>query len=196
MNRNISLLAMVFAFLAGPVWAAGAIRPAASDPVVIPPPVNLSTSDWTGFSTGLQLGYGNADASGAATGDGDGPLYGLRGYYDYDFGNFVLGGGLQFDGADIDVGSATTIESVLRLAARAGVDLDRNWLYGTWGAASASTSTVGDSVGYFLGAGYEVFLGQSLTAGAEVLYHRFEDFDLNNLDVEATTVGLSLNYRF
>lgn len=187
---------MIFALLATPTWAAGPIQTTTADVVIIPPPPDTQSEyDWTGFSTGVQLGYGNAETSSGASADGNGAIFGLRGYYDYDFGDFVLGGGLQFDGADIDVGNVTTLESVIRLGARAGIDLNRNWLYGTWGAARADTSSQGDSIGYFLGAGYEVFLNQSLTAGAEVLYNRFDDFD-NAPDIEATTLGLSLNYRF
>ena len=59
-----------------------------------------------------------------------------------------------------------------------------------------------DSDGYYAGLGYEVFLTRTLTAGAELLYHKFDDFeDLDDLglpDVEAevTSLSLSLNYRF
>ena len=129
MNRKLSLIAMVSAILAGPIWAAGPIQTTTADVIVVPPPPSdpVSEYDWTGFSTGIQLAYGDAETSGAVSLEGDGPLVGLRAYYDYDFGDFVLGGGLQFDGADIDLGGGTTIESVIRLAARVGVDLNRNW---------------------------------------------------------------------
>lgn len=34
-----------------------------------------------------------------------------------------------------------------------------------------------------------------MTVGTEVLYHEFNEFD-NDVDVEATTANVSLNYRF
>lgn len=183
--------------LAGPALAAGAVEPTTTPPVTVAV-APTSTTDWTGFSLGAQLGYLDVETSGVADLEGDDITYGLRAYYDYDFGDFVVGGGLQYDKMDVDIGGVTDLETVLRVGARVGIDLDRNWLYGTAGYALAETSNalVGDSDGYFAGLGCEVFLTDVVTAGAEVLYHQFEDFDLNGLEAEATTVSLSVNYRF
>lgn len=184
------------AALAAPAFAGGPVEAPAEPPVVVAPPAPVY--DWTGPSVGLQFGYIDVETSGAAALEGDDTLIGLRAYYDYDFGQFVLGGGLQYDATGVDLGGVTEVESVLRAGLRGGIDLDRNWVYATAGFAQVETSAaaVGDSNGYFVGVGYEVFLTQQVTLGAEVLYHEFDDFDLGGLEAEATTAAVSVNFRF
>ncbi len=196
MQTKFVTLTATLALLAAPALASGPVVAPTPAPIVVQPaPVGM---DWTGPSIGLQLGYGNVDTSGAAILEGDGALYGLRAYYDYDFGDFIVGGGLQYDASDIDIGGVTTLDSVTRVGLRAGADLNRSWVYGTLGYAYAQTSNpaVGDSNGYFVGLGYEMLVADNVSVGAELLYHRFEDFDLGGLDVEATTAAISVNYRF
>lgn len=154
--------------------------------------------DWTGPSVGLQFGNLDVETSGAAALSGDDISYGARAYYDVDFGDYIIGGGLQYDTSDVDLGGVTTVDSVLRIGARAGADLGLAYLYGTGGFARVYTSNaaVGDSSGYFIGAGLEYLVAENITLGTEILYHEFDDFDLGGLDAEATTVGVSLNFRF
>lgn len=195
---RISLLATgLSTVLALPAAAGGLAEPAPAPVTVAPAPI-VSSTDWTGPSVGIQLGYGDISTSGAAALNGDDYIYGLRAYYDVDLGDYVVGGGLQYDNADIDLGGGTTVDSVTRLGARAGIDLGQNWVYGTAGWAQAQTSNpaVGDSNGWFAGVGYEVFVASNVTLGAEVLYHDFSDFDLPGLEAEATTAAVSVNFRF
>ncbi|GFE66648.1 outer membrane protein [Litoreibacter roseus] len=202
MKRQILFTTATCMMITSPVWA-GSFEPAepVPSPVVTAPVVDAAPIyDWTGFSVGAQLSYGDVETDGAADLDGDDFLYGLRAYYDYDFGNFVVGGGIQYDRADIDLDDVAAIDSVLRIGARVGIPSGRNFYYGTAGYARADTDdgtlSVGSSDGYFVGAGYEVFLTEQITAGAELLYHEFDDFDVDDLEAEATTLGLSVNYRF
>lgn len=197
MKRLTLLAAGLSTMIAGPALAGGLAEPAPGPVTIAPAPV-AATGTWTGFSVGGQLGYGDVSTSGAAALDGDDLLYGLRAYYDYDFGDFIVGGGLQYDATDLDIGGVTTLDSVTRLGLRAGVDLGQNWIYGTAGYAQARTSNpvVGDSDGWFAGVGYEVFVVDNITVGAELLYHSFDDFDLPGLEAEATTAALSVNFRF
>lgn len=195
--KHLTLFATgISVMIAAPALAGGVAETAAAPVVLAPPPV-VSSTNWTGPSVGIQLGYGDVSTSGPALG-GDDVLYGLRAYYDHDFGDFIVGGGLQYDSADIDLGGVTTLESVTRVGVRAGVDLDRNWAYGTagWALAETSNPVVGDSNGWFAGVGYEVFVADNVTVGAEVLYHQFEDFDLGGLEADATTAAVSVNFRF
>lgn len=182
--------------LAAPAFAAGPVVTTAAPPVVAAPPAPAPSFDWTGASVGLQFGYIDAETSGALALEGDDTLIGLRAYYDYDFGQYVVGGGLQYDVTDVDLGGAAEIEDVLRVGVRGGIDLDRNWVYATAGYTEVGTDTVGDGDGYFAGVGYEVFLNQQITLGAEVLYHDVDGFDVPGLEAEATTAAVSVNFRF
>ncbi|MGB3409408.1 MAG: outer membrane beta-barrel protein [Jannaschia sp.] len=196
MNKTLITLA-VLSISAGPAFA-GNLAPAPAEPTLAPAPVFAApVYDWKGFYGGVQLGYADVETSGAAVLEGDGATLGLRAGYDLDLGQFVVGGLVQYDTADIDLGGAATLENVLRVGLRAGVDSGRNLFYGTAGYARADTDLVGQSDGYFAGVGYEVFLTDNVTAGAELLYHDFDGFDgLAGLEAEATTFGLSVNYRY
>ncbi len=196
MHVKIWALGVALMGLTAPAWASGPTPAPAPAPVTIPPAV--PAYDWTGPSIGLQFGQIDAETSGLVGLEGDDTLIGLRAYYDFDFGDFIVGGGLQYDNTEVDLGGVTTIDNVLRLGVRGGVDLNRNWVYATagWARAETSNPVVGDSDGYFAGIGYEVFLTQNVTAGAEILYHEFDDFNLGGLEAEATTAALSVNFRF
>ncbi|WP_116598634.1 outer membrane protein [Primorskyibacter marinus] len=167
-------------------------------PVAVAAPAPLY--DWTGPSVGAQLGFGDIETEDAGGAEGDGGLYGLRAYYDYDFGNYVVGGGIQYDESDIDIDGAATLDKVFRAGLRAGVDLNRTFLYGTGGYAKAFTEddavSLGDSNGYFVGLGAEHFLTEKVTVGGEILYHQFDDFDISDVEANATTANVSVNYRF
>lgn len=197
MKKALLLSSGLIALAAAPALAGGVAEPAPA-PVTIAPAPTVSSTDWTGPSVGIQLGYGDVSTSGAATLSGNDYLYGLRAYYDFDLGDYVVGGGLQYDNTDIDLGGGTVVDSVTRLGGRAGIDLGQNWVYGTagWALAETSNPAVGDSNGWFAGLGYEVFVASNVTLGAEVLYHDFSDFDLSGLEAEATTAAVSVNFRF
>ena len=190
------LAALSVSALAAPAFA-GSAAPAAMEPMIeAPAPVAMTMGrDWTGGYAGLQLGYADVDAGGALTGDD--VIGGLTAGYDWDFGNFVLGAGLDADIADLDVGSpaAATLERVYRLKVRGGYDLGNGLLYATAGGAGADVDGLGYDTGYFVGAGYEHMLTDNISLGGEVLYHEFDNFQ-STADIEATTFQVRANYRF
>ena len=105
---------------------AGNIAEPAPEPVVQQPAPQAveatPTYDFSGFSAGAQLGYGDIQADGdGADLDGDGTLYGLRMNYDRDFGNFVLGGGVNYDGGEIELDDGPAVDGILRAGPRAGL---------------------------------------------------------------------------
>lgn len=179
---------------------AGNIAPApveaAPAPVFVAPAPIYS---WSGAYIGAQASYADAETDdGVLTDDGDGGLYGLRAGYDYDFGSFVLGGLVSYDYGSVEFdNSGAELENLLRVGARAGLNLGRSLAYASAGYAQAETDVLGDADGYFVGLGYERFLTEKVTFGGEVIYHDFDDLDgAVSTDAKATTVGLNLNYRF
>lgn len=201
MKRTLILSTALVGALSVPAFAGspdmGLSEPAPIAPVAPMEPVR--STDWTGFSLGGQFGYGEA-----YTDDpdlyGEDALYGLRAYYDYDFGNYVLGGGLQYDETDMSLDGAATLDSVLRIGGRAGAKYQDSLFYGTAGYAKAFTEddavSVGDSNGYFVGIGAESMIAPNVSVGTEILHHRFEDFDVNGLEAQANTANIFVNYRF
>ena len=197
MKHSFIFAAGLAAVTAGPVLAGGTTTPGPAPVLLDPAPILPIGTDWTGPSVGLQLGYGDVSTTGPVL-EGDDVLFGLRAYYDYDFGDFILGGGLQYDTTDLDIGGVTTLDAVTRVGVRGGFDLTDDWVYGTAGWARAETSGggVGDSDGWFAGLGYEMLVTDMISVGAELLYHEFDSFDLVGLAADATTAAVSVNFRF
>lgn len=193
--KSLLTLTTVAALTAMPALA-GSTTPPAPDPVIAapppPPPVALG-GDWGGFYGGVQLGNLDVDGTGAA--DGDDVTFGVHGGYNYDFGQFVLGGEIDYDFGDVDLGGAATVDSVARLKLRAGYDLGRTLLYATAGAARVDTS-LGGETGEFLGLGVAYQVTDSLIIGGEVLEHRFDDIAGSGVDADATSITLRGSFRF
>ncbi|MCV2893702.1 outer membrane protein [Lentibacter sp. XHP0401] len=194
MRYKIPALAAATAMAATPLLA-GNLEPVTPEPMIQPVAVPVQASaDWTGWYAGGQVGYADVDATGGL--NGDGAIGGFVAGYDYDFGTWVLGGGIDYDISDIDVGGATSLENVARLKMRGGYKLGDGLAYATLGAAHADTDTLGSDTGYFVGAGYEHMISENFSLGGEVLYHQFDDFDGSGIDVDATTLQLRATYRF
>jgi len=150
--------------------------------------------DWTGFYVGGQLGaaFGDSDASG----DDESVIGGITLGYDHDFGEWVIGGGLDYDFTDIDIAPGSSLEEIFRVKLRAGPKIGRGLLYGTGGYAYGDSDNAGDEDGWFIGGGYEYLVNDQFSVGGEVLYQEFDGFNGTGNDVEATTVQLRATFRF
>ena len=190
---GIAAIASTFT-LAGIASAGSVTDPVVESTVIAPAPI-VTSGDWTGFYTGLQLGY--ADIDGDAGLEGDDTTYGFHAGYDYDFGDFVIGGELDYDKADIDLNNgAGSADSVARLKFKGGYDLGNTLVYATAGVARADTS-FGDETGPFLGIGVNYKVTEQYTVGAELLEHRFDDVGgVAGNDVDATTFTVRGSLRF
>ncbi len=213
--RFLAITATALVPLAAPAFA-GNIAPVVVEPApvfVVPAPA----FEWGGGYAGLQAGFADIRPGGTADGDddddddddddlsfgsaldGDGGTIGLRAGYDMTFGRGLVGGLVQYDTANIELGdSDVEIDSILRVGMRAGATAGRNLFYATGGFARADTDDLGSADGYFAGLGYEVFVTERVTLGAEALFHDFEDLDGgdDDIDANASTVGVNLNFRF
>lgn len=185
------------AALAAPAFAGGYAEPVVEAPVAAPVVAAAPNGDWTGGWIGGQVGFGDASAGAL---DGDGAIYGLRGGYDWDFGQWVLGAGLDWDKADIDLGTAgDNLDSIARLGLRAGYDMGRTLVYVRGGVAQAKADLGGvsrDDTGWFAGVGAEYALNNRWTVGGEVLRNQFDDFDNTGTELDATTAALTVGFRF
>ena len=191
MFRIIASAATAGSLIAAPALA-GSMSPPPADPVpVAPAPIVMPSADWTGGFGGVQLGYGDFDL---APGGDDGVVYGGQLGYDYDFGNFVLGGEFDYIGSGASIGT-TEVDSVMRLKARLGFDMGNTLIYGVAGGARADTS-IGDDTGWVVGLGAEYMVYENVSIGGEYLYHKFDDFNGSGSDLEANTIAAKVNYRF
>lgn len=192
MFRKIAFAAAATSALAAPALA-GSMTPAPADPAPMAPvPVPVAMGgDWTGGYGGLSLGYGNVDGG---TLDSDGTLYGVHAGYDYDFGQFVMGGELEYQGADIET-PGLTVDDITRVKLRAGYDAGPALLYGVVGGARANTNLGADN-GYVAGLGAEYKVTNNVSVGGEYLYHGFNDFNSTGTDLDVNTVSARVNYRF
>ena len=193
-----TLAALMVAGFSLPALAGGMAAPTV-EPTIAPaaPVVMQRGGDWTGGYMGAQLGYGDVSAG---ANDGTGATYGLHGGYDYDFGQWVAGVGLDWDKTDIDLGAGTdSLDDIARLKFRAGADLGRTLVYATAGPARASATVGGvddtDS-GWYAGIGADYALNDRWTVGGEVLTNRFDNFAGTGIDVKATTVTAKAGLRF
>ncbi|MHC9234651.1 outer membrane protein [Pseudooceanicola sp. 502str34] len=178
--------------LASPALA-GSLEPAPMEPAITPvqaAPVTYG-NDWTGGYTGLSLGWANGEAGSF---DDDGVAYGIQGGYDYDFGNWILGGELAYSGTNLSIGGVD-VDSLLAAKARVGYDLGRTMIYATGGAEQAWVDGA-DDTGYVVGAGVEHMLTDTISVGGEYLYHSFDDFDGSGVDASGNTLAARVNYRF
>lgn len=154
-----------------------------------------------GFCNGAAIT--NVPASGCR-GDDDGLEIAIRAGYDKQFGNFVVGGLVEFGKADIrDSVSAFSVTPASytltrelkyngRVGVRGGYVFGRTLLYGTgglsWGRVEnsfATTNTVNiftgngnsNATGYNVGGGVEYKIGRSIRVGVEYLYTDLGDND-------------------
>lgn len=180
----------------GTAALAGSVGQPADAPVVsAPPPAPVYDSQsWTGYYIGLQLGYADIDGGGLS---GDNSTFGFHSGYDHDFGDFVLGGEVDFDQTSLDLnGGAATVDHVGRLKVKGGYDLGNTLIYGTVGYAFADTS-VGDESAPFYGIGATYRMNNGYSIGAELLEHKFDDVGgTPGLDLDATTLTIRGSLRF
>lgn len=185
--------------LATSAFAGGYVAPVQpAEPIVIAPVV-ANTSDWTGFYAGAQYGAGSFKLSdGTDSADEDHKAYGLHAGYLHDFGQFVLGGELDYNKLDID--NVDNKGDMTRLRARAGYDMGRFMPYVTLGVAKLSLDSNGYDISetdmtYGIGGDFKVT--DAFTVGAEYSKQDFSDVaDIDGLDLDTDMIQLRAAYHF
>ncbi len=190
MILTASAAALTAAFAGAPAFA-GNVAQAPADPVLAPVVPVVASTDWTGGYAGLQLGYGDVDNAGTS---GDGVIGGAFVGYNYDFGNYVLGGEFDASASDISVGGID-VDSVYRLKLRAGYDAGPALIYAVAGGANVQTSA-GDDSGYVAGLGVDYKVTDRVTVGGEYLYHNFDSFAGTGASADFNTFSARVAYNF
>ena len=153
-------------------------------------------ADWTGGYVGAQIGYAKVKPSGGIA-DGSGGTYGAHIGYDYDFGDWVLGGEFDYDRLKIDVGNprAATADSVSRAKIKLGYDFGTALGYVVAGPARVKT-TLGDKTDAFYGLGVSFLASPQWSITGEYLYHKFKNVGGTGVDARADTFTLRASFRF
>ena len=180
------LLAASVAMIAAPAFATD-VRTAAR------------AADWTGWYAGAQYDY--LDGNAAIGGDFDGDVFGVFYGYRFDFGDVVVGGELDYSIGDLTrAGITTDIDGLLRIGVEVGYDLGAALIYATVGYTHMDLSIGGASAhdhGIYYGVGADYMISDTVSLGIEILRHDFNDFTgFPGNDIDITTVGLNLAYRF
>ena len=197
--KRIALVAFAAAStaLAAPAFAGGMAEPvveAAPAPIAVAP-VAVGR-DWTGFYVGGGLGYGTASGTGFATGV-NGAVYNAFGGYNYDMGNVVLGGELEYGGAKLtDPNTGISFKSLARIKGKVGYDAGNFLPYVTAGAGYLSTNANGNGWGWNAGGGLDYAVSDTITVGGEVLYNRWNNFNGSGTQINATTATARVSFNF
>ena len=172
-------------------YVAPVVEPA---PAPVVAPVAAPVSDLTGFYAGLQYGQGDADVN--FDGDSvssDFDAYGVHGGYNRDFGQFVLGGELDYNRIDLDEAGEGDL---VRLRGRAGYDLGRFMPYVSLGAAHVETDDLSETA-FTYGIGADFKVTERMTLGAEYTRQDFDDVnDVSGFDIDSDMVQVRASFRF
>jgi len=154
------------------------------------PAAVMADEDWTGLYAGVHLGQTRLTGPGVDDSD---PMIGLHAGYDYDLGNWVIGGELSYDAAaEYSVGGAVSDVTTVRLKFKGGYDLGRTMVYGIVGLGTIDTGAFKHD-GYTLGLGAAYRLSDHVTVGAEYLY---DSFGPKGREFDSDTVLIKASYRF
>ncbi|SNT68669.1 outer membrane protein [Paracoccus seriniphilus] len=196
---KLVIAAVTSSLIAGSAYAGGYTAPVVEpspEPITVSPVVN-DVSNWTGFYAGAQYGQGSADFNNGL-GDSDADAYGVHAGYNYDLGNWVVGGELDYNKVDAD--DLDDKGDMTRLRARAGYDMGKFMPYVTLGAAHLSQDIPGGDISetdvtYGIGAEYKVT--EQFTVGAEYTKQDFSDVaDVDGLDLDTDMVQMRASFRF
>lgn len=153
-----------------------------------------AAEDWTGVYAGAGFGWGDIDGSGTLNGHDS--TFGLHLGYDYDFGDWVIGGELDYNWADIDLGTGVgTAEDLASLKFKAGYDFGDVMGYAVLGGSRAYTS-FGNDTGMVYGVGAVYAINDQWTLSGEVLRHDFDSFNGTGVDADADVIQIRASFRF
>ena len=157
-------------------------------------PAPATTGDWGGFYAGLHYGPGTVKAKGATTSQSvDGDAYGVHAGYLRDFGEHVFGVEVDYDRLDGDGGANA---DMLRLRARAGMDMGRVQPYVSLGLARYDDDDGYDGTGLTYGLGVDFRMNGQVTLGMDYVRDSIDDIDGTGADIDSDAVRIRASFRF
>ncbi len=150
--------------------------------------------DWTGAYAGFSFGY--AEADGPAGSSGDNTVFGAHIGYDQDFGNFVLGGELEYNRLSLNLSQDQgSLDSMTSVKLRGGYDFGGALGYVVVGAARAETSADSDTAAvYGIGVAYPI--GENFVISGEALRQNFDDVTRSEGGLGSNVFNLRTTFRF
>ncbi len=150
--------------------------------------------DWTGAYGGFSFGYTDADGSGDLSGSDAG--LGAHVGYDYDFGDFVLGGELEYNWLSLNLGiTGVGLDGVSSLKFRGGYEFGSTLGYIVLGASRANGTEDGDTAAvYGIGVAYPI--SDRFVISGEALRQEFDNLNGQNSGTDLNTLNLRTTFRF
>ncbi|MFM8701949.1 MAG: outer membrane protein [Hyphomicrobiales bacterium] len=183
-------------------------------------PVNTSAADlfgdntgvtyWQGAYAGLHLGGGLGSAGGLTTG---GTVVGAHGGYNFQAGQFVSGGEIDYSSSKIKNSSSNESFNqnwLTSFRARGGYTFGNLLTYGTLGLAYGpteyvknGTKTDASKLGWILGGGVEAMIAPNVSLRGELLHYDLGSSAYSNgaggsisLDTTSNIIRTGLSYKF
>lgn len=154
----------------------------------------VAAEDWTGGYAGFSFGFADADGPGGA--NGDDTAFGAHLGYDQDFGNFVLGGELEYNRLSLNLGqSQGSLDSMTSLKLRGGYEFGNALGYVVVGAARADTSVDSDTAAVY-GIGLAYPIGENFVISGEALRQNFDDVTRSSGSLDTSVFNLRTTFRF
>ncbi|WP_234899347.1 outer membrane protein [Ruegeria lacuscaerulensis] len=156
--------------------------------------ISAFAEDWSGAYAGFSFGYADADGRNGASGSDSsfGPHVG----YDHDFGNFVLGGELEYNRLSLNLGqNEGSLDSMTRVKLRGGYDFGSALGYVVVGAARVDSSVENDTAAvYGIGVAYPVT--DRFVISGEALRQNFDDVTRSEGGLDSNVFNLRTTFRF
>nr|WP_174825818.1 MULTISPECIES: porin family protein [unclassified Ruegeria] len=153
-----------------------------------------AAEDWSGAYAGFSFGY--ADADGPNGSSGSDLTFGPHVGYDHDFGNFVLGGELEYNRLSLNLGQGEgSLDSMTRLKLRGGYDFGSALGYVVVGAARVD-STVDNDTAAVYGIGVAYPIGENFVISGEALRQNFDDVTRSEGGLDSNVFNLRTTFRF
>jgi outer membrane immunogenic protein len=163
-----------------------------------------SATDWTGFYIGASGGYGwlrdiDRSFTPPLPDSGQDWIFGAHAGYLHQFGNFVVGGELEYQRLDItyQLFNFITVDHAYSAKARVGYAIDQFLISGSIGGAYVTTNFMGlKDLGLSFGGGIDYALTDTISIGAHYQRFSYTNFSGTMIDATLDQVAVRASLRF